>query len=120
MRVHNTDKYPKREGEREHIIIVLQARKGKPLPPKSEIHHFDGDRSNNKNNNLVVCPNTAYHRLIEARTKRYKETGDFNLKKCIMCKQIKSLDNFHKDKQCWDNKNKRCKICISQYRRIND
>lgn len=43
---------------------------GRPLDRRHEVHHVDGNRWNNANNNLVICENRAYHRLLHAREKR--------------------------------------------------
>jgi hypothetical protein len=40
---------------------------GKPLPPKAEVHHFNGDGTDNRSCNLIVCPDRAYHMLLERR-----------------------------------------------------
>jgi HNH endonuclease len=40
---------------------------GKPLPDGAEVHHLNGDRTDNRPCNLVVCPNRAYHMLLESR-----------------------------------------------------
>ena len=51
---------------REHVLIVERAL-GKVLAPKHPVHHFDGDKHNNSNKNLVVCEDQSYHMLLERR-----------------------------------------------------
>lgn len=40
---------------------------GKPLRAGVEVHHLNGDGTDNRPCNLVVCPDKTYHRLIEER-----------------------------------------------------
>ena len=40
---------------------------GKPLPKGVEVHHVDEDKSNDSNDNLVICQDRAYHRLLHKR-----------------------------------------------------
>jgi len=54
-----------------HRLIVEQAL-GKPLPAKAVVHHINGNGFDNRNCNLVVCPDQSYHRLIEYRTSWHK------------------------------------------------
>jgi len=55
-----------------HVLIAEKAL-GKKLPPGAVVHHADGNPSNNKNSNLVICPSQAYHMLIHARTRAYEK-----------------------------------------------
>lgn len=70
----------------EHILIAENVL-GKPLPPKAVIHHVDGDRQNNSPNNLVICEDNNYHKLLHQRMNALKFGGDKNMRKCIHCKK---------------------------------
>ena len=60
--------YHNSEGKQgyEHVIIVEKAL-GKKLPIGAVVHHIDGNPANNQANNLVVCPNHQYHKLLHTR-----------------------------------------------------
>lgn len=55
----------------EHILKAEKAL-GKPLPSKVEVHHFNEIRNDNRNSNLVVCQDRAYHRLLHRRLRALK------------------------------------------------
>jgi hypothetical protein len=86
------------ESIREHILIAERAL-GKPLPPGAEVHHVDEDKTNNAPSNLVICPSTAYHRLLHARARALDESGNANNRKCRFCKTWDSPSNLTVDRQ---------------------
>ncbi len=98
----------------EHIVIAEKAL-GHKLPTGAVVHHWDENPSNNSSENLLICQDNAYHRLIHARMSRIKDTGSLDLKRCCACKQIKPLTEFnhHKSKSSWSRKNYECRVCSS-------
>ncbi len=69
----------------EHILIAEKAL-GKLLPVKSQVHHLDFSKSNNKNKNLVICEDSAYHMLLHKRQRALKNFGNVDAIKCSFCK----------------------------------
>ena len=53
----------------EHVLVAERAL-GKPLPKGAIVHHMNCDRKDNRPENLVICPNEAYHRLIHKRMRK--------------------------------------------------
>ena len=67
---------------------------GKKLPKHAVVHHVDGNKQNNENSNLVICPDRAYHNLIHARENALIASGSANNKKCCRCGKYDIPDNL--------------------------
>lgn len=80
---------------RKHVLIAEKVL-GKKLPNKALVHHIDGDVRNYKNNNLIICQDDSFHRLIHMRTEALKACGNPNYRKCCFCGKWDSLDNLTK------------------------
>lgn len=68
-----------------HVLIAERAI-GKRLPKGAQVHHVDLDRSNDANDNLVICPNAAYHQLLHRRTAALDACGHADWIQCSQCK----------------------------------
>lgn len=74
------------ESKLRHVHIAELAL-GRPLPNGAQVHHVDQDRSNDRNDNLVICPSFAYHKLLHTRQAALDACGNMNWRKCWICKQ---------------------------------
>lgn len=60
---------------------------GRFLPVGVIVHHADGNHQNNARNNLVICPDEAYHNILHLRLEAYYACGNPNWLKCYICKE---------------------------------
>lgn len=77
----------------EHILIVEKVI-GRKLRNQEEVHHVDGNGTNNAHTNLVACSNKAYHRLLHVRTEALIESGNANFRKCRWCHKWDATENM--------------------------
>lgn len=79
---------------REHILVVERVL-GKHLPPGAEVHHVNGDRSDNRPRNLVVCQDHAYHMALHHRQRAMEQCGHAHWLACRYCKQWDAPVNLY-------------------------
>jgi hypothetical protein len=68
----------------EHVLVV-EAALGKWLRRTAAMHHVNGDKQDNRPQNLVACENNAYHMLLHLRERARHECGHPNWRKCAYC-----------------------------------
>lgn len=94
---------------REHIAVATRAF-GRPLPKGVKVHHADGNLLNNKNANLVICPNDSYHQLLHRRMRALDVCGNANWIKCWVCKAYDAPENI-----VVNGKNTHHSACINEW-----
>lgn len=70
--------------EREHIMIAERAL-GHLLPVGAVVHHANGMRDDNRPENLVICPSTAYHALLHLRMRSIAAGHPPHFRICTVC-----------------------------------
>jgi hypothetical protein len=75
-----------------HVILAEKAL-GHSLPKGAEVHHFNEIKTDNRPENLVICPNRAYHMLIHARQRAFDACGNADWMKCAYCKKYDAREN---------------------------
>lgn len=68
----------------EHRLVAEKAI-GHALPKTAIIHHVNGDKTDNRNINLVVCPDEKYHQLLHRRQDAINNSGDPDKRRCRHC-----------------------------------
>jgi hypothetical protein len=105
-------------GDYVHRVIVEEALR-KKLPVGAVVHHIDYDRTNNNTNNLIVCQNQAYHKLLHALQRVVDLGGDPNLDAyCSYHQCLHRKELFSPVKKRWNALNNRCREATNEYRRL--
>ncbi len=68
-------------------LLIVENAIGKYLPFGVVVHHVDGNVQNDKNNNLAVCEDDNYHKLLHRRQRAYENCGNSNWRKCYICQK---------------------------------
>lgn len=97
----------------EHVLIAEKAL-GRYMPDGAEVHHVDGDSSNNANSNLVICQDKAYHKLLHVRTRVLLAGGNPNTD--LICSKCgpRHRDEFWNSSRNQSGKQSTCRACLSK------
>jgi hypothetical protein len=90
--------YPNYMGVGYHTMIASRAL-GRRLKRPECVHHIDENKANNSPDNLVVCPDVAYHSLLHIRQQAYNATGDYSQRKCRVCGNYDKTENMKEYKR---------------------
>ena len=99
----------------QHILVAERAL-GRLLSRKHPVHHVDQNRANNKNSNLVICQDAAYHNLLHKRMRVVRAGGDPNRDKiCAKCHACLDRETwFSKDRGSLDEFTNVCRECCAK------
>lgn len=82
----------------EHIRVVEKAI-GRFLKNPECVHHINEDPTDNRAENLVLCPDQSYHLFLHMRAKTLNACGHADWRKCIYCKQYDDTKNMKEFKR---------------------
>lgn len=111
----------KRDGYARRSHVVAEKALGKPLLKETIIHHHDEDTHNDSNDNLVICEDENYHRLLHKRMRIVKLGGDPNTDKiCGRCNLAKPFKEFYRSRSMnsSDRRQNRCISCMLEVAKI--
>lgn len=79
-----------------HVALAERAF-GRPLPPGVQVHHVGGNKRNSVPDNLVICQDAAYHKLLHVRTVVVRMGGNPDADRmCSKCRRLKPFADFHR------------------------
>lgn len=70
----------------EHVLVAERAL-GRLLPTGAQVHHANGDPSDNRPENLVICQDAAHHQLIHRRQRALEGCGHADWMRCRICRE---------------------------------
>lgn len=100
----------KKNRVREHVYIAEQVL-GHVLPAEVVVHHVNGVKTENKHDNLVICQDTPYHRLLHKRASAFKACGHADWIKCCYCHQHDHPENIYSRKRKNDTSGREGSSC---------
>lgn len=81
---------------KQHVYTRIAERAlGRKLPPQAIVHHVNGDETDDRPGNLVICEDQTYHMLLHQRQRAYQESGDADLRKCSFCGRYDDPANLY-------------------------
>ena len=78
----------------EHVLVASKAL-GRKVPDGAIVHHTNGNRTDNRSRNLVICDNRSYHRILHRREQALNNCGDADWRRCGYCSQWDAPKNLY-------------------------
>jgi hypothetical protein len=75
--------------------LVCEKALGKFLPIKAMPHHINGIKTDNTNQNLIICQDQAYHMMLHRRERAFRACGHAHWMRCPHCKKYDDPKNMY-------------------------
>lgn len=75
-------------------VLIAESVLGRPLPKGAQVHHVNGNRRDNRHQNLVVCDSVGYHALLHQRQRALAACGHADWATCPYCHQYGPRDGM--------------------------
>lgn len=104
----------------EHHLIAERVL-GRKLKGDELVHHVDENGLNNSHDNLVICPDEEYHKLIHQRQRAFDATGHADWRTCCFCGKWDSPENLRFNKPYPGHTTPRAQhsSCYNEYKKKN-
>ena len=99
--------------------LVAEKALGKYLPPKAIVHHINKIKTDDRNNNLIVCESVEYHNMLHRREDAYNACGNANWRKCRYCGEYDDPKNMYQEPIIKESQARGCRHreCYNTYQR---
>ena len=94
---------------------IIEAALGREIPKKAVSHHFNGNKTENFNGNLVLCQDRAYHNLLHRRQRAHDACGHADWLKCGYCGEYDSPNNLYVQEKSGNRTDGRHESCHKEY-----
>lgn len=92
----------------EHVSIVEKIL-GHALPSGAEVHHVNENKSDNRPENLVVCPSAKYHALLHTRMRALDAGYPAHYRKCYVCGEFDDPQSMYQKPRTAHIRHRTCK-----------
>jgi len=81
--------------------LMVEEVLGKKLREGAEVHHVNGNKTDDRNENFVVCNSKSYHQLLHHRTTAYNACGHASWSRCVVCNNWDDPENLIRYRSRW-------------------